>query len=171
MSAGTVVNVLAHAWKILDDNTLLDISAEKANAIPEGANWHTDLSHGAGPNYYEWEWRGPGWIKADFWFHMRVNWTYGSRYHGGGAFITSCWPEVVDYNIWTPGYSIYIDGKVRDVQNIGSEQAPNAQISLEVGIKYHWLTAAMGNSGGTCNFDVRGDGTGHPHYDAMSYEP
>ncbi len=170
MSVTKVVNVLASAWKMLDDNTVLDIQNTTANAIPDGVSW-TDFTQGAGPNSFEWEWRGPGLIKADSWFHMRVNWTYGSHCKGGGGFITSCWPEIVNYNIWTPGYSIYIDGKVRDISRVGSEQAPVAQISLEVGIRYHWVREALGNSGGTCNFELRGDGSGHARWDDMSYEP
>jgi hypothetical protein len=170
MSATTVVNVLTQVWKILDDNTLLDVSAEKANAIPEGVNPLTDLAGGAGPNYFDWEWRGPGLIKADFWFHMRVNWMYGARYKGGGGFITACWPEVVGHNIWAPGYSIYITAKVRDVQNVGSEKAPIAQIALACAIRYHFISSALGDSGGTCNFELRGDGSGHAHWDDMSYD-
>jgi hypothetical protein len=33
------------------------------------------------------------------------------------------------------------------------------------------LTEALGNSGGTCNFAMRGNGGGNAHYDNMSYEP
>ena len=103
---------------------------------------------------------------------MRVNWTYGSKYHGGGGFITACWPEIVDYNIWTPGYAIHINGSVRYTQNVGTdERTPIAEIGLAMAITYNWLTPALGNSGGTCNFSMRGNGGGSYHYDNMSYEP
>jgi hypothetical protein len=169
-TAVVVVNTLAKAFKLVDDNTKVEIGDVKANAIPEGVAW-TDLTGGAGPNSYEWEWRGPGLVKADFWFSMRLNWMYGSRYKGGGAYITACWPEVVAHNIWMPGYSIDIEGAVRDVSQVGSDNAPIAQISLNLSIKYQWASTWFGIHGGTCSFQVRGNGTGYARYDDMSYEP
>jgi hypothetical protein len=169
MTAVAVVNTLAKGWKVLEDNSKLDVSTQPANAIPEGAAWQ-DMTQGAGPNFFDWEWRGPGLVKADFWIHMRMFWTYGSHYKGGGAFISGAWPEIIDYNFWMPGYAVDISGAVRSTQMTGTDTAPVAQMAVAISIKYHWVSKTFADSGGTCMFELYGNGKGTAHWDDMSYD-
>ncbi|MDT5030229.1 MAG: hypothetical protein QOC94_400 [Actinoplanes sp.] len=156
------------AWEILSSNRpTVNEQSDFVNAIPKGAEW-ADLSAPAGANHFDWEWRGPGLIISDFWFVMQIEWTYGARYHGGGAYLTNAVVRIIDRSIGLGGYNINISCRVGHIENVGTETAPVPRIPIDVSLGYsNWLYGG----GGTNRFQVQGDGAGHAHYDSNSYEP
>jgi len=162
MSAGEVINAGKFAWEILKDNrpVVTDASGGFANAIPKDVTWD-QLSSTQGVNRFDWTWLGPGLIFKDFEFDMRVNWAYGARYRGGGAYITNCWVEVRNDDVGVGGYHIDVIARAGNPQNVGTETAPIAELPLSVTLKYsNWLWGWSG----TCSFLVRGNGAGHAEY-------
>jgi len=156
------------AWEILTANRpTVNEHADFISAIPKGAEW-SELSEPAGSNHFDWEWRGPGLVIADFWFVMQLEWHYGVRYHGGGAYLTNVKARMLDKSIGLGGYNINISCQVGNIENAGTERAPVPRIPIDVTLDYtNWLSGG----GGTCRFIVQGDGAGHAHYDNHSYEP
>ena len=155
------------AWEILTANRpTVNEQSDFVNAIPKGAEW-SDLSAPLGSNYFTWEWKGPGLIMHDFWFDMQIEWTYGARYRGGGAYLTNAIVRITDKSIGVGGYNINISCRVGHIENVGSERAPVPRIPIDVSLGYtNWLSGG----GGTNRFHVQGDGGGHAWYDDNSYD-
>jgi hypothetical protein len=156
------------AWEILTSNRpTVNEQSDFVNAIPKGAEW-SDLSAPAGSNHFDWEWKGPGLVFSDFWFVMQIEWTYGARYRGGGAYLTNAVVRIIDRSIGIGGYNINISCRVGHIENVGTETAPVPRIPIDVSLGY---TNYLYGGGGTNRFLVQGDGAGHAHYDNNSYEP
>ncbi|HSH22479.1 MAG: hypothetical protein M3Q48_05605 [Actinomycetota bacterium] len=130
----SVVDTVSKVWEIMKDNVpQLDHNTMIANAIPGGADW-SQLSPAAGTNvkrinyHTEWDW-GVSETSTDI--VLKLAWAYGSRYHGGGAFIPSvyAWIESADV-AW--GNDVTITFQPGNPYLQGSESAPYAVLPIMV---------------------------------------
>jgi hypothetical protein len=157
------------AWEVVKSNRpVLNEQSDFVNAIPKGAEWG-DLTPPYGTNHFNWEWRGPGILSADFWFEMQIEWTYGAHYHGGGAYLTNVVVRILDHYIGMGGYEININCRVGHIENASHvDKALMPQIPIDVSLAYtNWFYGG----GGTNRFVVQGNGAGDAHWDPHSYEP
>jgi hypothetical protein len=84
----------------------------------------------------------------------KLNWEYGARYRGGGAFIPNCWISV-DYCNVIPGWGAAISVEVRNTENAGTDTAPVARLLLTVHSRfYSWAE----NESKDYNFALLGSG-------------
>jgi hypothetical protein len=158
---GGVINAGKFAWDIIKDNRpVVTESSGFANAIPKGAAWE-ELTAYQDTNHFSWRWNGPGLIWKDFVFDMRINWSFGAHYHGGGAYITNCWVDILNDDVGVGGYHIDMIARTGNPQNVGSPTAPIAELPVSVTLRYsNWLWGWSG----TCSFLVRGNGAGNAEY-------
>ncbi len=164
------VNLGKFAWEVVKDNRpKVNLSADYVNAVPKDVPWD-QLSAPVGTNTDRWKWRGPGWLSDDFWFLMELSYTYGSRYRGGGAYITNATVNVIDHYVGLGGYHIDITCKIGNVEPAPNSRtnAPVPRIPIDVSLSYtNWLWGG----GGTNRFEIWGTGQRSSKWDDMSYEP
>ncbi len=136
MGAADIVNTLDKVWKIIDDNKpTAEIATARANAVPHVGDW-TSLAGAQGPRETSWyakmtnmlpeSW---GDIVVDF--DLRLRFTYGATYHGGGRYITNVWVDISEvYVAWFHSLDLHLIAK--DPDNAGTETAPLARIPITV---------------------------------------
>jgi hypothetical protein len=156
------------AWDIVvASQSTMNEQTDFIGVVPKGAE--NELTGGGGVNHFDWEWKGPGIILHDFWFLMQLEWSYGARHKGGGAFMTRAVVRLLDWNIRISGYHVTIKCRTGPVENVGTDLAPVSMVPIDVSMT--WNHGIGGMSGGTNRFRIRGDGAGHASYDDNSYEP
>lgn len=161
-----VTNAIKDAWWLVEKSeSVVNINADQANAVPDGADWATDLTGAAGPNYKDITYTSSWYIWNPFGddhesstsITMRVFWMYGAKYRGGGAFIPTAWVDVVSLD---PGYNNDIDIKVTvgNPSNVGSDTAPIAALPLSITVKEDSMVPGQDNQE---TYTVMLYGTGH----------
>lgn len=138
-----VVNLLKFGWEVVKDSQpVLNIDADRANAVPQGSNWMSDLQGSQGPNEIPFSFR----IRNDFIYESWpvvcdgfVKWTFGSRYRGGGAFIPNAWIEITHCEVSGPTRRLDVNVQVGNPENRGSDTAPNAFLPLTVSFQFQNL--------------------------------
>lgn len=132
MSWEHVVNAAQLAWDIVKDGKpSTQIETNTCNAVPDVQDWHS-LTNAQGPT---WVGRSLLWenlltidvVELQF----RVNWEYGARYNGGGAYISNCWVTVIKCNVaW--GFDVDLRMQVHNPTNAGTATAPKARLPLTI---------------------------------------
>jgi hypothetical protein len=147
------------AWELFHDGEpTVDVNTTWASALPTGAVG-TDLGPAVGENSVAWTWNGPGILYHDFYFDMRLIWSYGARYHGGGAWIPSCKVDIPAHRVdgipYLEHWDIKIATSVGPPYLGGTDTAPIAELPLDVSIVFK----GNHNGGKTAHLIVRGNGT------------
>jgi hypothetical protein len=161
-----VTNAIKEAWWLVEKSeSVVNINADQANAVPDGADWTSDLTGAQGPNYKDITYKSSWYIWVPFaddiesetTVTMRVFWMYGAKYKGGGAFIPTARVEVVHLD---PGYNNDIDISVSVGQptNVGTDTAPNAALPLSITVKEDSMVPGQDNHE---TYTVMLYGTGH----------
>src|SRR5205807_5117768 len=91
-------NALKESWTVVAaGRPVVRATRDQANAVPAGVDWLRGLTAGAGPNHltFAFRTRRPDGNLASS-VRMRLFWTYGAQYRGGGAFIPNAWLDVLD---------------------------------------------------------------------------
>jgi hypothetical protein len=135
-----VVNLLKFGWEVIKDSEpVLNITNDRANAVPDGSNWVTDLTGARGPNRSPFNFS----IRNDFLYESwpvvcegSVCWNHSARYRGGGAFIPNAWIEVTRCNVEGLGRSLNVTASVGNPENRGTETAPNAYLPLTLTFQF-----------------------------------
>jgi len=161
MSESELAAVGKLAWEIVTSNRpTVNETSDYISVLPKGAEW-SELTAPTGLNTIEWVWLGPGILLHDFEFVLRLEWTYGARYHGGGAFVPNAVVKVLDHNVGLGGYHVDIACRIGHIENVGSDKAPVPRIPIDVSLSYtNWFSGG----GGTCSFHIQGDGAAFVTY-------
>jgi hypothetical protein len=143
MGASDVVNAAKTAWDVIEDGAISpDVATSTCSAMPHVDDL-TSISAPVGTNHMS---------RQILYFRdtsdgleetVRVNWTlnweYGSKYKGGGAFIPNCWITVEHaHAVW--GWKIDLTMTVHNPTNAGTDTAPIARlpISLNKHLRTKW---------------------------------
>jgi hypothetical protein len=136
MSAETVVNMAKVAWDIIKDGApSAELTNSTANAVPQVDDWQA-LTNATGPRWLqrrraiEYLWPFDGYLHADL--IVRLNWDFGARYRGGGAYIPNIWVEVPECFVGWP-WDANLQLTARNPTNAsGPGEPPVARIPVTV---------------------------------------
>jgi hypothetical protein len=134
-AVGTIVNVSKTAWDVIKENQpVVDVDADYANAIPSVEDWWSNMDGGRGPSWESFAYiveNAYGITTVDARF--RLAWTHSARYKGGGAFIPNAtlWVDGL-YVAW--GYTLNVSVDVGNPEPRGDREAPVAYLPVTVNI-------------------------------------
>lgn len=136
MSAGEIFNALEKTWKVIEGNKpTADIKTARANAVPKVDDW-TNLANAQGPRETSWYQKMTNslpvsWGDIVIDFDLRLRYTYGATYNGGGLYIPNIWIDIEDtYVAWFHDLKLTLVAK--DPENAGTDKAPLARIPITI---------------------------------------
>jgi hypothetical protein len=154
MSWDTIINTGSSSWKLVDVNVpSADISSSSCNGLPDVSDWENmsaPLGTGAGSSSLR---RADDRGKVVVDVKWLLEFEYGSRYKGGGAFIRTCWITIPTCNVQT-GFDVQMAATVEQPMNKGSATAPIALLRVHIDAtvtsrrkteQRRWLVAIRGD--------------------------
>jgi len=159
-AAETIVNMAETTWKIIEaGRPSADITRSTANAVPAVSDW-TNLTNTQGPMWIsrhrqiQYLWPFEDYLHVDV--KIVLNWEYGARYRGGGAYIPNVWVEVPEcYAGWPWDVNVGLTARNPTNQQ-GSGEPPLARLPVT-------LHGTISSPGETYHVDygwvLFGDGT------------
>lgn len=136
MSAETIVNMAEFGWKVISGRSAsAAISKSTANAVPQVPDWQS-LTNSVGPRSVRMHHEVPFLWPLDGYLHsditIRLKWSYGARYKGGGAYIPNIWVEVPTCFVGWP-WDADIDMICRNPENAsGPGEPPVARMPVTI---------------------------------------
>ena len=137
MSKAEIINAIGdQVWKLVDKSeSVMTTATLVANAVPAGAD--ATAMAAQGPNSkmvnYSQDWELL-WDESTTEVRIQVNWMYGAKHNGGGAYIPSVWVTV---NYLDPAYNNDVDVTMQAYppSNVGTDTAPIAYLPLSFTFK------------------------------------
>jgi hypothetical protein len=135
---GNIINMGKQIWTIIQENQpVVNVSVQKANALPTGVSAWTDLECWQVPEskLYSVVYTNLYGMKVVN-IALRVNYTYGGRVNGMGRYLSevTVLPAQLDV-AWA--FKVNADVKVANVTNAGTRASPIGGIQLDV----HWTVS------------------------------
>jgi hypothetical protein len=155
MSWDTIINTGSSSWKLVElKSPSADISTSSCNGLPDVSDWENisaPLGTGASSSSLK-RADDRGNVVIDV--KWQLEFEYGSRYKGGGAFIRTCWITIPTCNVQT-GFDVQMGVTVENPQNKGSATAPIALLRIHIDASVTWKS---GSDQRRWLVAIRGDG-------------
>jgi hypothetical protein len=135
------------------------LPSQMANAVPKVDDWQA-LTGAQGPNILKLAWNVPGvFYGKNVDIVLNLNWDYGARYKGGGAFITNCWVTVPTCEVeW--GFDVDIHFSAQAPENRQQDDSKPTLAGLPVSV-IATISNTLVNHNHTWSFLLLGDGNWH----------
>jgi hypothetical protein len=154
-----IINTVMKIWKIVNDNKpVANTKMDFANAVPKGIKNWDELDGWSMPTarLFQVAYKNKlGSTVVDFTY--RVRYTHGGNYRGVGQYLTNITFEPASLRVsW--GFKFTATGRVPNVTNAGTKEAPIAQAEMLLDWK---INSMMVHQEDTVVYVVRGDGRLH----------
>jgi hypothetical protein len=150
-----VINLGKKVWKVIADNQpVLNLKFDFANALPQGVKAATDLAGFSELQFKSFVYSGTNGFGAEvFKVQYTVVYQFGGAYSGKGAYINAASVVPQDVSVlW--GYDLGMDVQNVAVSNIGTSESPVASMTLMAHIK---VSTVLKKTEINELFSIRGD--------------
>jgi hypothetical protein len=136
MSKAEIINAVGdQVWKIIDkSDSVMTVATMVANAIPAGADAAAMAAQGPNSKMVKYSQDWEFIVDRTTEVNLQVNWTYGAKHNGGGAYIPSVWVTV---NYLNAAFNNDVDVSMQAYapSNVGTDTAPIAYLPLSFTFK------------------------------------